>query len=318
MSVKINRLSPPLDESVNISVEPVTSSTLITSPSISKHKDDDSEDSINASCPNILDFGFLSVTAKLHLEHEVKIDDATRISTNCDGITIRPVFLAAPGKHTIQIEINPEILISGALIEGTISLNSDTQEQILRVTGHVDTSGWDDKPSSSSINLPPWTLFQRFQAHQGKALCLDFASDGKSLFSGGEDLFVRQWDTNNGRPIGLPIKVQSSVLSLCVSRNGHFLALGLKDGTVLVKDAINSTLLWQKQFCDKATFTLAFSPNSDVLAIGSGDKSIRLCSAIAGELLFAPIVQNGIVTALSFADHGLSLASASQSKNICL
>ena len=128
-------------------------------------------------------------------------------------------------------------------------------------------------------------------AHHGCVSALAFDSDGKRLFSAGEDKLVRAFSVEPGeslgQPVGPPLLGHATwVRSLATSPDGRFVASGSDDGTILLWDQKTGELLGPPlREHQRAVMALGYSSDSKRLLSGSDDQTVRLWDAKAARRL---------------------------------
>jgi len=102
---------------------------------------------------------------------------------------------------------------------------------------------------------------------------------------GGEDGFVRVWQTNSGRLLAtLPVHV-GGVWALSLSRDGGLVASGTFDGLVHLWETRGGRLIRSLRGHTGPVWSVEFSHNSGRLASGSFDGSLRLWDVSSGNTL---------------------------------
>ncbi len=110
--------------------------------------------------------------------------------------------------------------------------------------------------------------------HTKNVTCLAISNDGLSLASGGSDNIVRVWDIPASRPFrSLPAADQ--VTAVTASVDGAKIALGTKDGKVVVVAAADNKELAKFEGHVGAVTALSFSANGNVLVSGGADQTLR-------------------------------------------
>ncbi len=166
--------------------------------------------------------------------------------------------------------------------------------------GFDDGTIWMFDSSTGQRLTKPW------RAHQGTASSLVFASDGKRLFSAGEDKLVRAWNTDSddllGQAVGSPLTGHATaVRALAASPDGRYLASGSDDGTILLWDQKTGELVGPPlKEHSRAVTALAYSSDSRMLLSGSDDQTVRLWDAKAARRLLLLSGAQKTVRAVSF------------------
>lgn len=162
---------------------------------------------------------------------------------------------------------------------------------------------------SSSLNDNGIYLRQSLKGHSGsvKALCLNRSTN--TLYSTGSDGRVLSWNLNES-------VVSSHVLltggqgnlSLAISQNGHWLAIGSEVGTIQIMDLTNlSTKPIQLKGHQGVVYAIAFSKDGQQLFSSGADKKILLWDISSSS---SSVVYNeaNTVRALALSPDGKFLA----------
>jgi WD40 repeat protein len=154
-----------------------------------------------------------------------------------------------------------------------------------------------------------------------------FDPTGRTLAVGTYDqvtnIEVTLWDTNQqtrkGPPIHLPGS-PSEITSLVISRDGHLLAAGKRDGAVSLMDISKKQIsaIPLPGLAGPIT-SLAFSPDRRDLAAGSENGTITLWDVAGRQQIATPLAAHTKpVTGLAFSSDGTKLASAGQDGAVLL
>ncbi len=124
-----------------------------------------------------------------------------------------------------------------------------------------------------------------------------FASDGSTVFSGGDDFQVYIWDAPSGKALGnLPLS--QKVLALALSSDDQYLAASLNNAnaTFQIWDWRNKKLV--NTITDSALFSpfnrLAFLPANQNILTASADGVVRLWNAFGAEKVWETPAQNQV------------------------
>ena len=166
--------------------------------------------------------------------------------------------------------------------------------------GFDDGTLWLLDAKSGRLLHKPW------RAHTGTTSALAFSSDGKRLFSAGEDKLVRAWNTESqdslGQAVGGPLLGHgTAVRSLSASPDGRYLASGSDDGMILLWDQKTGELVGPPlREHQRAVMALTYSPDSRYLLSGSDDQTVRLWDAKAARRLHVLLGAQKTVRAVAF------------------
>jgi WD40 repeat protein/serine/threonine protein kinase len=118
---------------------------------------------------------------------------------------------------------------------------------------------------------------------------------------------IRLWDTTTFRPIGKPLRQDTNLSAVALSRDGKLLAAGLKSWRAIVF----STETWQLLHnlgCEGGVVSAAFSPDGRVLATGSANGVVQLWDMASGRQIAFLIQPGAEVWAVKFSPDGNVLA----------
>ncbi len=118
---------------------------------------------------------------------------------------------------------------------------------------------------------------------QGRALV--FSASGRSIYSGGRDGYIREWDVGTGQLLRSLNGHKGPVLALALAPNGRTLASGGYDGTVHLWDLVRSTEVWQIEAHSDGVHTLEFAIDGQTLLSASQESKARLWNAVTGRRL---------------------------------
>ena len=103
--------------------------------------------------------------------------------------------------------------------------------------------------------ITPWSQSYR-------SVAIDVRADGKVLAEASRSAVVRQWDIENGRPIGPPLVHPVPIMALAFSPDGGLLACGAVDGAVRLWDTATGQVLGPTLLHGGLLLSLAFTPDA--------------------------------------------------------
>jgi WD40 repeat protein len=150
-------------------------------------------------------------------------------------------------------------------------------------------------------------------SNSGSIQALAFTPDSKRLAGGSADK-ITIWDIASHQQV-LQINTPSPVAGLAFSSDGDFLAAGLYDSQILLRDmrpgADDGLRQRMLHGHNSAVFAVVFGPDGRTLASGSHDHTVRLWETASGQMIQAWPGHLGAVTCLAFLPGGRSVVSGS-------
>ncbi|HEX7652307.1 MAG TPA: hypothetical protein VF607_02300, partial [Verrucomicrobiae bacterium] len=121
----------------------------------------------------------------------------------------------------------------------------------------------------------------------------------------------------SGRKPAYTCPVQGIFHSAQISPNGRYIALSTGQGTnLMVLDADDGKILWQKAAHRGELKALQFSPNSQHLATGADDERVKIWNSLGGELLQELHGASGSVRCIAWSGSGAELAAGTSEGEI--
>jgi eukaryotic-like serine/threonine-protein kinase len=147
-------------------------------------------------------------------------------------------------------------------------------------------------------------------AQAGRALCVDWSSDGQSIASGGGygDQALRLWRVKDGALAGA-FEQPAQVVDLMFAPDGSTLALALSDGTLRLVRADVAQVLLEIPTPDATLWSVAFAPDGQSIAAGCSDGAIRLWRATDGALRHVLHDTDDNLWSVAFAPDGQNIAA---------
>jgi WD40 repeat protein/predicted Ser/Thr protein kinase len=219
-----------------------------------------------------------------------------------------------------QIPINPIKVIAELPSSQHLQRTLRQQGSVLAIALSVD--GTAASGSFGTIRL--WEsstgkLIRTFdKAHQKGVTAIAIGPDGKTLYSGSDDLTIRLWQIETGARRLTLTGHRGSVNALAIDPNGKILASGSADKTIRLWRAADGKPIQTLSGHQSAVNAVAISPNGQILASAGEDKTIRLWNLKGGKAIRTLTGHQGAVLALAFSPDGKMLASASADNTVML
>jgi WD40 repeat protein len=154
-------------------------------------------------------------------------------------------------------------------------------------------------------------LLRQLEGHASQVRALAFASDGRTLASGGADNTVRLWDVATGKERARCKGHEGRVMAVAYSPDGAWLATASEDKTVKLWHAATGQEHATLRGHTGRVFCLAFAPDGKTLASGAFDQTLRLWEHPTGTLRMELQQPLRYVNAVTFSPDGKTLAVAS-------
>ncbi|KAJ7592862.1 WD40-repeat-containing domain protein [Mycena floridula] len=153
------------------------------------------------------------------------------------------------------------------------------------------------------------TSHSQSHAHTSAVEVVAFSPDGEAVVSGSKTLQL--WDTETGVVLAGPFKHSSQVKSLAFSPDGNCLALGLKDGKILLQEIKTGKVVWGP-FWEHTGSVCSIAFSSDGLQITSAcsDDNIWIWDAQTGKKIHQRYFKRPVLS-VTFSSDGQHIALAS-------
>ncbi|MBN9691938.1 MAG: protein kinase [Verrucomicrobia bacterium] len=141
--------------------------------------------------------------------------------------------------------------------------------------------------------------------------------DGRLLFTGCEDGFIRFFETDHGAPRGQPLSIGYPVGDGQFSPDGTQLVAAAIDGTfdprsAWIIDVINRKAVLELAGHRDGVRLARYSPDGRWIATGGEDNTVRIWDSRTGHPQGVPLVHRNKVRSLAFSPDSRLLASASR------
>ncbi|WP_010587411.1 WD40 repeat domain-containing serine/threonine protein kinase [Schlesneria paludicola] len=180
------------------------------------------------------------------------------------------------------------------------------------ISRHEPTGTWaigDDGGRLILWRPGPVKPYRELKGHQpSEAWGLAFAPDGKTLYSVGDDAFLRGWDVRTGEELQASMKHTSLVSCIAVSPDGRWVATGSYSDDVVIWRADTLQVQMRLNGHTDDVRTLAFSPDSKVIASAGRDCTIRRWNVPEGTFITHAEMEGGTVRSIAFQTNDQLLA----------
>jgi len=189
--------------------------------------------------------------------------------------------------------------------------------------GYTLASGSKDK----TIRL--WDVssgkIRRIMQCNSAVLSVAFSFDGRTLAAGGvcfNYINLILWNVSTGKVRKELSHGDNKVISIAFSPDGHLMASGSQDKTIVLWDPNTGQMLrileGHGTHNRGEVHSLAFSPNKHILASAGGDSTIKLWDISTGQHILTLQGHEDTVTSVAFSPEGHLLASGSKDTTIKL
>ena len=167
------------------------------------------------------------------------------------------------------------------------------------------------KISGSNANI--------FMGHLQAVNVGTFSNDGRMVYTGSNDMTIKQWDTATGHLLASAY-VGSPVMSLAVSPNGNKLAVATKDGSLRLFNIGDEKLSLSDSLIQKGTYArfITFSPNGSRLLACTSNNRLLICDASNVLKNDTMIIERNSITYISFDKKGQRMALAGTNHTIMI
>jgi len=139
---------------------------------------------------------------------------------------------------------------------------------------------------------------------------ITFSADGKRLYSGADDKFVRIWDAATGQELGVLSGEGREIYGVVLSPDGNLLAMSNQDGAITLWDVESGNKLSTLSGHAGLVNRLVFSRDGTRLASASFDRLAKVWDVTTGEELVSLYGNTGNVFGVSFSPDGQNLVTA--------
>ena len=217
------------------------------------------------------------------------------------GLTVRQAYFRDTPLHQVNFTNSTQIqsVFAEAITDNFgISISPDG-----KLAAMVGATG---RLSVYQIETGEWSYFQ--QAHSGWTFAITFSHDGRTIFTGGFDQSIHQWDAVTGQCLR-SWQTHSAVWRLSPSPDGQWLASGQENYTIQIRDL--NTLDCVRSFSAHSGMVtgVAFHPYESWLVSSSADGTLKLWDCTTGECLTTFSAHLSIAWDVKFNPEGTYIVS---------
>lgn len=167
------------------------------------------------------------------------------------------------------------------------------------------------KISGSNANI--------FMGHSQAVNVGTFSNDGRMVYTGSNDMTIKQWNAATGHLIASTY-VGSPVVSLAISPDGNKLAVATKDGSLRLFSIGNEKLSLLDSLIQKGAYArfVTFSPNGSCLLACNSNNRLLICDASNILKIDTTIIERNSFTYISFDKKGQRMALAGTNHTIMI
>ena len=148
-----------------------------------------------------------------------------------------------------------------------------------------------------------------YGSHSG---IVKFSPNGERVVFAGTDEEVRLRDVASGQLLGQPVKPESPVLALALSRDGRTILTGGEDGVARLWDVTTGQPIAPPMRHPNWIMSVALSPDGRTVVTGCRDGSAQRWNAATGRLLGQPLVHTGGAWSVAFSPDGQKILTGGQ------
>ena len=159
------------------------------------------------------------------------------------------------------------------------------------------------------VRLADTSLFAMY-GHTGVVRAVALSPDGKTVFSGSDDMTARAWDARTGVPLREFAGHTGKVTSIAVSPDGHQLLTGSADKTARIWDLETGRIMRELKGHTAGITSVAFV-NQNQVVTASDDSTARVWDAKTGDTLHTLRGHSDRVTGVATLPDGINVVTAS-------
>ena len=146
----------------------------------------------------------------------------------------------------------------------------------------------------------------------GQIFSVAFYPDGRHLLAGGANEIVRRWDVETGQEVGEPMKMDSTVYAIAVSRDHRWIVSGNFRTTSVWDAKTHQKVVEVDKEVRASTVEVDVHPDSSRFATGRYyEQSVTIWDIITGTQLLGPLRHDSSLVGVKFSPSGDQIAAAS-------
>ena len=181
------------------------------------------------------------------------------------------------------------LLVQGHALAGSVAVASASAPPSVNAIAFRDDGILGSGAENGQVtvwDVATGTAVGSLQAHGGLPVTsLSFSPNGTSLFSGGRDSVLKEWDVGTGQLLRVFQGHQAAIRAVAVSPSGLSAASGGEDTRILTWDLQSGKLSGVLSGHMSFVNGLAFAPNGVVLASAGEEARVKLWDYAAGQEL---------------------------------
>lgn len=205
------------------------------------------------------------------------------------------------------------------LISQTMKLEKDSLKNIFFSADDQNLIVLSANSSLEIIRIQNGNKVRKIPLRDQEAISLVAHPGGKLAFTGGEDETIRIWDTLQTSSVGILRGHLSPVSILALNTGGEILASSSFDGTIILWNIVEQTILNSAKFLGKGGVkSLVFHPEEKFLVVGGKDGSVQFRSVPDLKLIINLPAHKKSVTDIEFNNRGDIFVTCSEDGEVII
>ncbi len=233
--------------------------------------------------------------------------------------------------RSIAFSTNGKIIATGSGGHATTLWDVAEKRELISLPGHLDiinsvafsSSGMTLATGSKDGTVKIWEPAKmigrgdlRGHDKDGAVWALTLSRDGKRLFSGGDDNFIRIWDIIGEKEIRAVHTQFGKIRAIALSPDERYLATGTGDFVVRIWDMTTWHPIKSFSGHQRQIRSLSFSPDGKLLASASEDQLAKVWETASGKEVATLRDHTDRVRAVCFSPDSQTVATAGDDRRI--